>query len=220
MKMQQLAPEELLRIRQKIRRTHMSKGDQKKKAIIEAVLFTMGDSVELSKLAEAIEDDEKKAKKLVECLKSEYAERESGITITELDGSYQMCSSGEYYEQLTKVVKTPRKYNLTEALLETLSIIAYKQPVTKAEIEKIRGVSCEHAVNRLIEFDLIAEVGRKDAPGKPILLGTTEQFLRCFGVTSLMDLPVLGADARARFMEEAQAEAEEAEREKIVTVDI
>ncbi len=196
----------------------MTGADQKRKAIIEAVLFTMGDSVEIAKLAEAIGQDEKKTVKLVEALKKEYEERGSAITITELDGSYQMCTRSEYYDVLTTVVKTPRKYNLTEALLETLSIIAYKQPVTKAEIEKIRGVSCEHAVNRLLEFDLIGEVGRKDAPGKPILLGTTEQFLRSFGVSSLTELPVLGADTRAQFMAEAEAEADEASG--VVTVDI
>ena len=198
----------------------MSKADQKNKAVIEAILFTMGDSVELAKLAEAIGADEKKTVKLIEALISEYEERGSALTITELDGSYQMCTRREFYEALTAVVKAPRKYNLTEALLETLSIIAYKQPVTKAEIERIRGVSCEPAVNRLLEFDLIGEVGRKDAPGKPILLGTTEQFLRSFGVKSLTELPVLGADTRAQFMAEAEAEALASEAEKIVTVDI
>ncbi|MCR4690851.1 MAG: SMC-Scp complex subunit ScpB [Lachnospiraceae bacterium] len=185
----------------------MSKETNKKKAILEAVLFTMGESVEVSRLAEVIEEEEDKTRSLLQQLKEEYDQREGGLTITELGDSYQMCSKGEYYDSLIKIVKAPRKYNLTEALMETLSIVAYKQPVTKAEIDKIRGVSCEHAVNRLLEFDLIGEVGRKDAPGKPILFGTTEQFLRSFGVKSLTDLPVLGADTRARFMEEAEREA-------------
>ena len=88
------------------------------------------------------------------------------------------------YEYLLKVAKTPKKYVLTETLLETLSIIAYKQPVTKLDIERIRGVNCDHAVNRLIEFDLVTELGRMDAPGRPLLFGTTEQFLRSFGVKS------------------------------------
>ncbi|MBR4760411.1 MAG: SMC-Scp complex subunit ScpB [Lachnospiraceae bacterium] len=193
---------------------------EKNKAILEAVLFAVGESVELARLAEVIEEDEKKTKKLLETLKKEYEERGSGLTITELEGSYQMCSRSEYYEELTKIVKAPRKYNLTESLLETLSIVAYKQPVTKAEIEKIRGVSCDHAVNRLLEFDLICEVGRKDAPGKPILLGTTEQFLRCFGVASIAELPVIGADTRAQFMAEAEAEAGMQSGEEPVTVGI
>ena len=185
----------------------MSKEDNRKKAVLEAVLFTMGESVEISRLAEVIEEDEDKTRKLLESLQNDYDERNSGISLTELENSYQLCTRHEYYEDLVKIVKAPRKYNLTESLLETLSIVAYKQPVTKAEIDKIRGVSCEHAVNRLLDFDLICEVGRKDAPGKPILLGTTEQFLRSFGVKSLTDLPMPDADVRARFMEEAEQEA-------------
>ena len=185
----------------------MTKADNRKKSILEAALFTMGESVEVAKLAELIEEDEEKTRKLLDVLKAEYEEREGGMTITELGDAFQMCTSPKYYEQLLRIVKAPKKYNLTEAILETLSIVAYKQPVTKAEIDKIRGVSCEHVVNHLIELDLIGEVGRKEAPGRPILLGTTEQFLRSFGVKSLTDLPVLGADTRARFMEEAELEA-------------
>ena len=104
--------------------------------------------------------------------------------------------------------KTQKKYVLTETLLETLSIIAYKQPVTKLDIERIRGVNCDHAVNRLIEFDLVTELGRMDAPGRPLLFGTTEQFLRSFGVKSLEDLPELNAMKLEEFKEEAEEEAE------------
>ena len=125
-----------------------------------------------------------------------------------LENAYQLCTKPTYYETLIKVVKAPRKYILTDALLETLSIIAYKQPVTKMEIEKIRGVSCEHAVNRLLDFELITEVGRKDAPGRPILFGTTEQFLRSFGVKSLTELPELNPDRMAQFREEAEKEVQ------------
>ncbi len=195
--------------------------DKRKKAVLEAVLFSMGESVELAKLAEVIEDDAEHTRELLEALAKDYDRRKSALMITRLEDSYQMCTRHEYYEDLVRVVKAPRKYNLTEALLETLSIVAYKQPVTKAEIEKIRGVSCEHAVNKLLDFDLICEVGRKDAPGRPILLGTTEQFLRSFGVNSLTDLPMPGADTRARFMEEAQQEADgEASEENPVVVGI
>lgn len=112
------------------------------------------------------------------------------------------------YEYLLKVAKTPKKYVLTETLLETLSIIAYKQPVTKLDIERIRGVNCDHAVNRLIEFDLVTELGRMDAPGRPLLFGTTEQFLRSFGVKSLEDLPELNEMKLEEFKEEAEEEAE------------
>ena len=95
------------------------------------------------------------------------------------------------YEYLIKIAKTPRKMTLTDTVLETLSIIAYKQPVTRLEIERVRGVSCDHAINKLLEYDLITELGRLDAPGRPLLFGTTEQFLRCFGVKSLEELPEL-----------------------------
>ena len=96
---------------------------------------------------------------------------------------------------------------LTETLLETLSIIAYKQPVTKLDIERIRGVNCDHAVNRLIEFELVTELGRMDAPGRPLLFGTTEQFLRSFGVKSLEELPELNEMKLEEFKVEAEEEA-------------
>lgn len=182
--------------------------ENKQKAILESVLFTVGESVEISKLAEVIETDVKTTRKLLQQLKAEYDESDRGITITELENSYQMCSKPDFYEYLIKIAKAPRKYVLTDALLETLSIIAYKQPVTKVEIDKIRGVSCEHSVNRLLDFELITEVGRLDAPGRPILFGTTEQFLRSFGVSSLTELPELNPDRVAQFREEAEKEVQ------------
>ena len=100
-----------------------------------------------------------------------------------------MCTRAEYYENLIRVAATPKKQMLTEVALETLSIIAYKQPVTKLEIEKIRGVKSDHAVNRLVEYNLVYEVGRLDAPGRPALFATTEEFLRRFGVGSVGELP-------------------------------
>lgn len=184
------------------------KEKQKYKAILESILFTMGDSVELEKLAEVIELDKETTKDLLVELRTEYEKAGRGMTIVQLEDSFQMCSSTNMYEYLIKIVKTPRKYFLTESLLETLSIVAYKQPVTKIEIEKIRGVSCDHAVNRLLEFELIMEVGRKDAPGRPILFGTTEQFLRSFGVNSLTELPEMNMDQMAAFREEAEQEVQ------------
>lgn len=187
----------------------MDKKERKRlKSILESILFTMGDSVEVSKLAEVIEQDEETTKELLTELKKEYEKDGRGMTIMQLEDSFQMCSNAAMYEYLIKVVKTPRKYVLTESLLETLSIVAYKQPVTKMEIEKIRGVSCEHAVNRLLDFELIMEVGRKDAPGRPILLGTTEQFLRSFGVNSLTELPEMNIDQMVAFREEAEKEVQ------------
>ena len=110
------------------------------------------------------------------------------------------------YEYLIKIAKQPKKRVLTDVLLETLSIIAYKQPITKSEIEKIRGVSCEHAVSKLVEYELVKELGRLDAPGRPLLFGTTEEFLRSFGVSSIDELPVLSQVQIEEFKQEAEAE--------------
>ena len=166
------------------------------KAVIEAILFTMGESVELEKIADTIELDKNKTKKLIEEMMKEWKEQARGVTIIELDGAYQMCTRTEMYEYLIKIASQPKRRVLTDVLLETLSIIAYKQPVTKMEIEKIRGVSSDHAVNKLVEYNLVCELGRLDAPGRPLLFGTTEEFLRCFGVHSIDDLPVLIKIAR------------------------
>lgn len=174
-------------------------------AIVESVLFTMGQSVELRQLAVAIDQDEKTVKQVVEHLKARYEKEKRGMQIIELDSSYQMCTRAEYYENLIRVAVTPKKQVLTEVVLEALSIIAYKQPVTKMEIEKIRGVKSDHAVNRLVEYNLVYEVGRLDAPGRPALFATTEEFLRRFGVGSTEELPTMNPEAK----EEIKSEVEE-----------
>ena len=117
-----------------------------------------------------------------------------------------MCTKAEYYEYLIKIAKQPKKRVLTDVLLETLSIVAYKQPITKAEVEKIRGVSSDHAVNKLVEYNLVCELGRLDAPGRPMLFGTTEEFLRSFGVESVDELPVLNEDQVEEFKHQAEEE--------------
>lgn len=178
----------------------------KKEAVLEAILFTMGDSVGLDKLADAIEDSMEDTKKLLDSMKTRLDESERGITISELDGSYQMCTKPEMYDYLIELTKKDNKVVLSDSALETLSIIAYKQPVTRLDIEKIRGVSCDYAINRLLEFDLIKELGRLDAPGKPILFGTTEQFLRSFGVKSIEELPELSQVQIEEFREQAEQE--------------
>lgn len=180
--------------------------DKNYRAIIEAVLFTMGESVELGKLAEVIELDKKETKKILEEMMEEWNNADRGVAIIELDSAYQMCTKSEMYEYLIKIAKQPKQRVLTDVLLETLSIIAYKQPVTKAEIEKIRGVSCDHAVSKLVEYNLVCELGRLDAPGRPLLFGTTEEFLRSFGVNSIDNLPVLNPVQLEEFKQEAEAE--------------
>ena len=137
-----------------------------------------------------------------------YEAEARGVRIIELDNSFQMCTKPEAYEYLIRIAKQPKKYVLTDVLLETLSIIAYRQPVTKLEIEKIRGVKTDHAVNKLVEYELVQEVGRLDAPGRPILFGTTEEFLRHFGVTSLEELPNLNPEQVEDLKEQAEDEAQ------------
>ena len=180
----------------------------KLEGIIEAVHFVMGDSVELSKIASAIEHDEDTTRKIIHRMMDKYESEDRGIRIIELEDAFQMCTKKEMYEYLIRVAKQPKKYVLTDVLLETLSIIAYKQPVTKLEIEKIRGVKSDHAVNKLVEYNLVCECGRLDAPGRPILFGTTEEFLRRFSVQSVEDLPSLNPEQMENFKEEAEEEVQ------------
>lgn len=175
-------------------------------AAIEAVLFTVGEAVEVEKLALAIDQDVEATKKILYEMMEKYEQADRGIKIIELENCFQLCTKKEYYENLIKVVSQPRKYQLTDTLLETLSIIAYKQPITKLEIEKIRGVSSDHAVNRLVELGLVGEVGRLDAPGRPMLFATTQDFLRVFGVQSVDDLPLINNDLVEEFKEQAEEE--------------
>lgn len=175
-------------------------------AIVEAILFTMGESVEVSRIAKVIEQDTKTTKKIIRNLKDKYEEEDRGIRIIELEDSFQMCTKKEMYEYLIQIAKQPKRYVLTDVVLETLSIIAYKQPITKIEIERIRGVKSDHAVNKLIEYNLVAEVGRMDTPGRPILFGTTEEFLRRFSVQSVDELPGITPEKVEDFKAEAEDE--------------
>ncbi len=178
----------------------------KLEGVIEAILFTMGESVELNKIAAAIEHDEETTRKIIHRMMDKYEAEDRGIRIIELEDAFQMCTKTQMYEYLIRVAKQPKKYVLTDVLLETLSIIAYKQPVTKLEIEKIRGVKSDHAVNKLVEYNLVCEKGRMEAPGKPILFGTTEEFLRRFSIQSVEDLPSLNPEQMESFKEEAEEE--------------
>lgn len=181
---------------------------QKLEGIIEAILFTMGGAVELSRIAKALEEPEERVKEAIESMQERYEQENRGVNIIELEDAYQMCTKPETYEYLIRIAKQPKKQILTDVLLETLSIIAYKQPVTKIEIEKIRGVKSDHAVNKLVEYNLVCEVGRLDAPGRPLLFGTTEEFLRRFSVQKLEDLPGIEPEQLEHFKEEAEDEAE------------
>ena len=198
---------------------------EKTEAAIEAILFTMGESVEAEKIAEAIEHDVDTTVKIIHNMMDKYENEDRGIKIIELEGSFQLCTKEEYYDNLIRICSQPRRYTLTDAALETLSIIAYKQPVTKIEIEKIRGVNSDRSVNKLVELELVKEVGRLDAPGRPMLFGTTEEFLRTFGVGSIDELPVISEDMVEQYKEEAEYEIaselkEEAMNEEQLTLDI
>lgn len=177
-------------------------------AIIEAILFTMGESVPLEKLADVLEISTDETKDIIRNMMAGYEKEKRGIQIIELDGAYQMCTKKEMYEYLIRIARQPKKQVLTDVLLETLSIIAYKQPVTRMEIEKIRGVSSGHAVNKLVEYNLVCEIGRLDVPGRPLLFGTTEEFLRSFGVNSIDELPQPEPEQVEEFRHEAEEELE------------
>ena len=185
------------------------------KRALEGILFAMGDSVETERMAKAMEVDEEIIEKTLLNLAGEYEEEKRGYRIVKLENAWQMCSSSDIYEYLIRIAKQPRKHVLTDVLLETLSIIAYKQPITKTEVEKIRGVSCDHAVNKLVEYNLVMEIGRLDAPGRPMLFGTTEEFLRSFVINSLADLPAMNPVQVEEFKLQAEEEVEKALAESV-----
>ena len=158
---------------------------------LEAVLFSLGEAVEIERLAEALEVREDEIKASVASLQKKYEKENRGIKLIEIENSVQMCSNPDYYECIKRVTQIKKQAGLSSAALETLSIIAYNQPVTKGTIEFIRGVDCTYSVTRLLERGFIDELGRAETPGRPILYGTTMEFLRCFGLKSLEDLPPL-----------------------------
>ena len=158
-------------------------------AVIEAVLFAAGDAVELEKLADIVDVDKRSLREILKKMMDDYNFERRGVHIIRLEDSYQMCTRGEFHDYIAMLAEPRRKQNLSAAAMEVLAIVAYKQPVTRTSIEHIRGVNCDYIVNRLIEKNLIEEVGRLDAPGRPILFGTTQEFLRCFGIAGLEDLP-------------------------------
>ena len=173
----------------------------------EAILFTMGDAVSSEVLKKALELDEESFDDIMALLIRKYDDEASGIQIIRLEDSYQMCTKRECYEALIKVASTPVKPTLTGVMLEVLSIIAYRQPVTRGEIERIRGVSSDYAVNRLLEYGLIEEDGRAETIGRPILFKTSEVFLRQFGLSSASDLPPISEETVSKAREKAYLEA-------------
>ncbi|MDU4962117.1 MAG: SMC-Scp complex subunit ScpB [Sporomusaceae bacterium] len=160
------------------------------KGHVEALLFAAGDPVPVVKLAKLLEIDELTVRDLLDELRGDMEQEGRGLTLVEIAGGYQLCTKPELAPVIVKLAEIPDS-RLSVAALETLSIIAFRQPVTKPEIEAIRGVKVDGVVNTLIERQLIREMGRKDVIGRPILYGTTEVFLQCFGLKDLSDLPDL-----------------------------
>ena len=181
--------------------------DNKLIAAIEAMLFTTGRAIRIADMAKALEMPADAVGRGAEALARRCEEEDRGVRVIRLEDAYQMTTSREFYDILIRLETQPKKPTLTEALLETLSVVAYKQPVTKPEIERIRGVNSDHAVNRLIEYGLVRELGRAPLPGRPILFGTTEEFLRQFDVSSKDDLPEISPVRLADFQAEAESEA-------------
>lgn len=177
------------------------------RAEIEAILFSLGESVDIAVIADAVGLSRAETEKVLKDMQQRYEAADRGIRLIRLEDRYQLSTKKELYPTLIKVVRQPQKTTLTDVLMETLSIVAYRQPVTRTEIEKIRGVKCDHAINKLVEYNLIQEVGRLDAPGRPILFGTTEEFLRHFGTDSVDDLPVMNPVKAEDFKAEAEEEA-------------
>lgn len=175
---------------------------------IEAMLFATGDLISIGKIAECIEQDEKTTKSIMLNLMDKYKEENRGFYIIQIDDSFQMCTNPNYYQYVQELLKNPQKRVLTQTLLETLAIVAYKQPITRIEIEDIRGVNANHAVNKLMEYNLIEEKGRLEAPGRPILFGTSQEFLKYFGFTDINSMPQLPQDIEA-FKAEAEKEVDE-----------
>lgn len=159
--------------------------------LIETLLFVSGDAIPTKRIADFLDMDVRKARKLMEKLIDVFNFERRGLQIIRVNDSYQLATRPEYGEYIEKFFGADKKQSLSQAVLETLSIIAYRQPITRMDIELIRGVKCEYAINVLMEKGLIKEVGRMDAPGRPILYGTTDLFLKSFGLTSIEDLPPL-----------------------------
>ena len=158
---------------------------------IEGILFAAGEPVKAAKLAAVLETDIDTVTEAVKLLRYNYDTEERGMTIIDIDDGYQLCSRPDYYNYIQLILGEQRRQALSNAAMEALAIIAYKQPITKGQVEYIRGVNSDAAVNRLVERGLIEECGRMDAPGRPILYKTTQNFLRCFGIATPRDLPPL-----------------------------
>jgi segregation and condensation protein B len=188
----------------------------KEQSIIEAMLFAAGREVSVKEIMNVLEIGAEDIDKIILNMKAEYEARNSGIELIKVDDSYQLCTRKDYYEYIYPLFDNRAKPNISNAALETLSIIAYNPNVTRAEIEAIRGVNADGTVYKLLEFDLIEESGKLDAPGRPTMYKVTSKFMKMFGITSLDELPEL---PRYKLDENEQIVIEDLLEEKVEIVD-
>lgn len=178
------------------------------KEIIKALLFAWGDPLDIKTISDICEIDSEEIERAMEDLRSEMDLSNDGLKIIRMNSSYQLISRDIYFDYVKKLLSEKPKNNLSNASIETLSIIAYKQPVTKMQIEKIRSVKSDGPVNTLLDRGLIEEVGRLDTPGKPILYGTSDIFLRSFGIEDLSELPDINMDINIERQDNGESETE------------
>lgn len=187
-------------------------------AKLEAMLFASGEPVEASKLAELLELDIENITKMLAHLGDLYDERNSGIRLVRIDGKYQLCTREEYGDDVRALLEIRKNSPLSQAAFEVLAIIAYNKTVTKSFIEQIRGVDCAGSIANLVQKGLIEEKGRLDLPGRPLVYGTTDRFLRCFSLNSLDDLPDLPSidDAQNADSDNGQTSLFENDNDKVL----
>jgi len=180
------------------------------KGRIEAILFVAGDAVDTKDLARALGLEEKRIRKVLRELESEYDFQQRGFMLKRFGSKIQLATRPIYAEDVVRLLQPVQKQSLSQAVMETLAVVAYRQPVTRAEVEQIRGVKCDYSLQSLINKGLIQEVGRKETVGRPILFGTTEEFLSRFGIENLDMLPPLPEA-------EPEDDAREAQEEELIT---
>lgn len=180
---------------------------------IEAMLFASGRSVDIKTLSEILGVEDEQIKEAAQILKENLQERKSGIQLIEIKNGYQLATLEKFYSYICTMLDNRAKPNLSQAALEVLAIVAYNPKITRAEMEKIRGVSSDSAMNKLLEYNLIEEAGKLDAPGRPMTYKTTDEFLRLFGYKSLEDMPKLPTlqedDGQTSFIEDENVEKTE-----------
>lgn len=172
---------------------------EKETALCETVLFLESEPLTVKMLSNKAQLSEEVVEKCIERLKEKYKAKDSGIELVMITGGWTLTPKKEYWDVLKEVYGSKREGKLSKSAMETLAIIAYSQPITRAEIEQIRGVGVDNMIRLLIERNLIKEVGKKEAPGRPVLFGTTKEFLKLFRLNSISELPKLDEDEQERF---------------------